>query len=232
MDFAAAFTYIFDDRSWTEKLVITVVLAALALVPFFGLVALAALLGYVVELVQNMRSGERHPLPRWDRLGEKVSGGGSVLLASVVYNLPLLVFACCALALPLGLTGDSGSFFSASLAVVLACCALPLVVLYTLVTWPMLALGTVRFADTGSVGAFFQFGDLIYTLYSDLPATARWIGFSLVANAVIGLLAAIPCLGWLAMLALVYPVQGHLLGQFALLIEDKPSRKPRRTRAV
>lgn len=229
MDFAAAFTFIFDDRNWTEKLVITVVLAALTPVPVFGLAALAALLGYVVELVQGVHSGERHPLPRWDRLGEKITSGGHVLIAGLIYNLPLLLFICCALTLPLGLTGNGSGFFSTSLAVALACCALPLIVLYTLVTWPMLALGTVRFANTGSVSAFFQFSDLIYTLYSDLPATARWVLYSLTANAVISLLTVIPCLGWLVMLALVYLVQGHLLGQFALLIEDKPpSRRLRR----
>lgn len=228
MDFAVAFTYIFEDRQWTEKMVLTVVLAALALVPLFGLVALAALLGYVLELVQNVRSAERYPLPRWDRLGEKITSGGSVLVAGLVYNLPLLLFSCCALALPLGLTGDSSGFFGTSFTVVLACCAIPLLIVYTLFTWPMLALGAVRFADTGSIGAFFQFGDLFYTLYSDLPTTVRWMIFSTLANVLTGLLVVIPCLGWLAMVALVYPVQGHLLGQFAKAIEDKPGRKPRR----
>lgn len=229
MDFAAAFTYIFEDRQWTEKMVLTVVMAALALIPLFGLVALAALLGYVVELVQNVRSAERYPLPRWDRLGEKITSGGSVLVAGLVYNLPLLLFACCALALPLGLAGgNTGSFFGTSYAVILACCVVPLLLIYTLFTWPMLALGTVRFADTGSIGAFFQFGDLLYTLYSDLSITIRWIVFSALANVVIGLLVVIPCLGWLAMVTLVYPVQGHLLSQFALAVEDKPRHRPKR----
>lgn len=228
MDFAAAFTFIFDDRKWTEKMVMTVVMAALALVPLFGLVALAALLGYVVELVQNMRSGERHPLPRWDRLGEKITSGGSVLVAGIVYNLPLLFTGCCVLALPLGLGSNNGSFFSTGFSLVLVCCVAPLLLLYTLVTWPMLALGLIRFAETGSIGAFFQFGDLFYTLYSDLPTTVRWMVFSMLANLVTGLLVVIPCLGWLAMLGLVYPVQGHLIGQFARLIEDKPARRPKR----
>jgi hypothetical protein len=229
MDFTAAFTFIFEDRQWTEKMVMTVVIAALALIPLFGLVALAALLGYVVELVQNVRSKQRHPLPRWDRLGEKVTSGGSVLVAALVYNLPLLLVSCCALALPLGLTGDATTFAGTGATLAVVCCAVPLLIAYTLVTWPMLALGTIRFADTGSISAFFQFGDLFYTLYSDLPTTARWLVFSVLANMVIGLLTVIPCLGWLAMIALVYPVQGYLLGQFALLIEDnKPGRKPKR----
>ncbi|MBZ0289933.1 MAG: hypothetical protein K8I30_20080, partial [Anaerolineae bacterium] len=92
----------------------------------------------------------------------------------------------------------------------------------------MLALGTIRYSEIGKISVFFEFGDLFATLQRNSNLTLQWVALTFIANIVFSLFNVIPCLGWLAALALTVPVQGHLLGQFALLLEEKPKRKLKR----
>lgn len=228
MTFARAFNYAFDDRQWTEKLIITAIMSLVAAIPVFGLVALAGLMGWVVELVANMRGGSNNPMPRWDNLGEKIALGANVLTAWVVYNLPNLLLLCCGLSIPL--LGDAGrsEFFAGSFAVALVCCLVPLLLVYNLAIWPMLAIGTIRYSEARQIGVFFQFGDLWKTINEQTGVVVQWLAFSLLANFLIGLLAAIPCIGWAASLVLSVPVQAHLLGQFAQQLRETRKSKPKR----
>jgi hypothetical protein len=57
---------------------------------------------------------------------------------------------------------------------------------------------------------------------------AQWVIFGIFASLVLGFFNLIPCLGQIAMMALVIPVQGHLLGQLGLLMEEKPKARPKR----
>jgi hypothetical protein len=56
----------------------------------------------------------------------------------------------------------------------------------------------------------------------------QWIVLTLLVNLTLLVLVAIPCLGWVAILALAFPIHGHLLGQFAREIGEKPKRKRQR----
>ena len=228
MDFTRAFTYIFDDRQWTEKLVITTVVAVVAIIPLLGLVAVAALLGYTVELVQNMRSGNPNPLPRWDNFGEKIALGGNVLVAIIVYNLPNLLLMCCFISIPLMSGAGRNDFFAGTFTVGLVCCLLPLLLIYNLLTFPMLALGIIRYSDAREVGVFFQFGDLFATISEQVGVFGQWMLFSFLISIAFGFVNTIPCIGWVASLALTTPVYGHLLGQLALALKDKRKGKPKR----
>jgi hypothetical protein len=81
VDIGRAFTFPFDDEDWVGKLVMVIVWTLVAAIPLIGLVGAAALAGYVVELLRNMRRGDENPLPRWDNLGEKITDGANVLVA-------------------------------------------------------------------------------------------------------------------------------------------------------
>lgn len=226
MDFARAFNYVFEDKAWVEKVVICVILSFLSGIPIFGLIALAALLGYAVELLQNVRDGVVEPLPRWKDYGELIARGGNVLVAWIAYMIPNALVICCLASVP-GFVQDS-DLFSGGFAVTALCCLVPLLLVYNLVTVPMLALGMVRYAETGTIGVFFQFSDLLATLNANFKEVGQWFILAFLASVLLGLLNIIPCLGWLASTALAVPVQGHLLGQFAALLEGKPKRKPKR----
>jgi hypothetical protein len=230
VDLARAFGYIFDDPEWTGKLVITAIIALFSAIfapLLIGLAGYALLLGYLVELVRNVRDDQPHPLPLWTDYGAKFSAGGNVLVAILVYNIPTLLVACCMGVTP-GLIGGSDQDIAGTVSFSLACCLLPLLLVYNLVTWPMLALGIGRYAETGQMGAFFQFGDLFSALQRNINVTIQWVILTFVANLILGAVAfIIPCLGTIVTLALGVPVQGYLLGHFISQVEGKPKNKPK-----
>ena len=230
MDITRAFTFSFDDEEWVNKLVLIVIWTFIAAIPIIGLVGVAALAGYMVEMLRNMRRDQLNPLPRWDNLGDKFSHGFNVLIASLVYNIPNLLLGCGFLFLVPSLgVGDSQSTTTASsAALAITCCLTVIVFGYNIIIWPLIALGTIRYAESRQITAYFQVSDLWATINRHLGQTIQWIIFSFFASLVLGALNAIPCVGWLASLALTVPVQGHLLGQFARDLE-KPKGKPKRT---
>ena len=63
------------------------------------------------------------------------------------------------------------------------------------------------------------------TLRRNLPQTFQWMMYTLIANIVIGIIAAVPCIGWAIAPALAIPIQGYLTAALAGLIET-PLRGP------
>lgn len=225
MDLSRAFSFSFDDEEWLPKLAIIVAMtfiSAILLAALVGFVPLAALAGYMVELVRNTRDGHPRPLPRWDNYGDKIAKGANVLVGWFVYAIPNTLVSCC-----LWLFGASvrDSLLGGGMNLAILCCAVPLLLLYNLVTWPMLALAIARYAEEGNIGVFFQFGDLFATLQRSTSLTLQYILYSIVVNVALGLVGIIPCVGWLAAPALAIPAHGFLIAQYAELADDKPKRK-------
>lgn len=230
MDIARAFTYTFEDRNWVETLALSAIIGfvSVILTPFLvGLIGWAALLGYQVALVNRLRRGV-NDLPRWDDFAEKIRQGSSVLTALLVYNLPNLLPACCFAAT---FTSWRDGFFGSAIGLGVVCCLIPLLLIYNLLTWPMLALGIARYAEEGNIGVFFQFGDLFNTTFQrDAGLTAQYLIFALAANIALGLVAAIPCLGWAVAPALSIQVHAALTAQFGALADQYGGPPPKRKR--
>ncbi len=218
MDIGRAFSYLFDDREWFNKVAITAILtvASILFTPLLiGLLGWAALLGYTVELVRNVRLGARHPLPRWGDFNRFISVGANVLVAVIVYSLPNLVLGCTSgiLAQNMG-SGLIGS----TLVLGLSCCLFPLLLIYNLVTVPMLAVGIGRYTEDPRINVFFEFSFLFDTLRQHSDKLIQWWLAVIVADLVFLVLGVIPVLGWLVLAGLVVPVWGMLTGQFTLAI--------------
>ena len=228
MDISRAFSYIFDDEAWIGKLVMIVVWSLVSVIPLFGLVGVAALAGYTVELLANMRRGVSSPLPEWDNLGDKIGDGANVLIAALVYNMGNFVLLCGVFLLLPSYGDGGGSSSMAGGALAITCCLMIFVIIYNVLIWPVLAVGTLRYAQMRQISVFFQFGELWDTLNRHMGLTLQWLLFSIFASLVISFFNIIPCIGWVASMALVVPVQGHLLGQFGLLMGEKPKNKPKR----
>ncbi|MCA9896021.1 MAG: hypothetical protein KC615_23710, partial [Anaerolineae bacterium] len=81
MDFGYSLSYVFEDQAWVSKLAMLVLFMLLSAIPLLGLLALAVVLGYMVELVSNVRSGLPNPLPTWDGYETKFRTGGYLLIA-------------------------------------------------------------------------------------------------------------------------------------------------------
>lgn len=219
MDIGRAFSYIFEDQEWTVKLLISGIMAFVGVITLpllVGFVAWAALLGYLADLIRNLRAGRSTPMPRWDNYPDKIRSGGSVLTAVLLYNLPNLLPLCCTLTTS---TLGSDSLFGGALSFAMTCCVFPLLLLYNVVTWPMLALGLARFSEERNIGVFFQFGDLFNTVYGSLGLTGQWVIFTFIINFGLGIVGAIPCLGWLVAPALAIPLHAYLIAHYAEGIE-------------
>lgn len=213
MDFGYAFTYIFEDKQWISKLAVLAFMLLLALIPLVGLVALAVVAGYLLQLTGNVRNGMPRPLPRWTEMSEMLATGGFLLLAMLVYNLPLILVNVVIYA---GINIISGGFLGPFMVtLVTLCCALPLSLLYTLLAWSMLAVAVSEYVDTRDPNRFFRFAHLYDVVRIYRRLTTRWVFYSMLLNVGLVIIGWIPCFGQLAVMLLAVPVHGHLLGQYA-----------------
>lgn len=219
MQFGRAFSYIFEDREWLPKLAIIFLLSALSTVPLFGLIAVAALLGYMTELIYYVRTGHPQPLPGWRSVGKTLNRGGYALGAFLIWNLPNVLVMCCFFTL-WGVAGGLGSIG----AIVVLCCAAPFLLIWNLLIYPFLGVGLIRYGEHEDISVFFQFGALFNMLRQDIPLTLEWIVWMVIVN----VLAVIPLVGWAFALAFWVPVQGHLIGQYAARLDHLPKAKGKR----
>ena len=225
MDITRAFTYAFEDKEWASKLAMTavVVFASAVLTPLLvGFVGWAAIAGYLVELVANIRDGVAQPLPTWNDFGGKIGRGVNVLTAVIVYNLPLALIGCCSWVLN-GIVGNSSG--NSIIVLAMGCCLLPFSLIYTLLSWPILALALGRYIDDERLSVFFEIGSLVATLQERREITVQYVVFTFLADLALGVLGLIPCIGWVAGAMLAVPVHGALIGQFASAILGKLKRK-------
>jgi hypothetical protein len=108
---------------------------------------------------------------------------------------------------------------------VLVCCLFPIALAYGLIALPMYALGMARFVDDPRLSTFLQVGRLLGALRARQQIAIQYVLYAILASLIMGVLASIPCLGWVVQLALTVPVNGALTGQFGqLMIDEKPKR--------
>jgi hypothetical protein len=228
LNIAQALTYVFDDREWATKLGISAVIALVSflLTPvLLGLVGWAILLGYQVALVRNIRAGMTHPLPTWENIDGYLSAGGNAMIAFVIYNLPNIIIGI-VLGFGFGVSGDA-PFTGGVVLTAITCCLLPLLFVYNAIVYPMFALGMGRYVDEPQTATFFDISNLFGLLRLHTDKAIKWLVATILVGLLIAIVALIPCLGQIAALALVTPVFGHLVGQFATQVMGKPiKRKP------
>lgn len=213
MDFSRAFTYSFDDKDWVGKLAILAILtfASIALMPmlFIGVAPLCILLGYMVEIVRNVREEQSMLLPRWDNYADLLNKGIGVLIALIIYNAPLIIMGFCFLA-------TDGVFTFIAL-----CCLTPFMFIYAIFAYPMFGAGFILYSESGKVNDFFELFKVFIMMSGMGSHTVVWLFMAFGANIALSLIAIIPCLGWVATAALTIPVQGYLLGQYALKYDKR-----------
>lgn len=215
MEFGRAFTYVFEDKEWVSKLVILVVMVFASFIPVFGLVAVCALLSYITDITKNVRNGHPRPLPKWIDYGDLISRGAYVLLATLIYNLPLLFIVI----LMYSFSSVIGvSLFGAFAYVVIFACMMPILFIYMIIAWSMLAVALIQYGETGDNGVFYHFGKLFRVVQSNTFLTLQWAFLSIAANILLSIVGVIPCIGQIAVPALYIPVQGYLMGQYGRLI--------------
>lgn len=227
MNISRAFTFAFDDRDWLAKLLVTalVTVGAVLLTPvLIGIPLLAALLAWQADVARQVRLGLPRPLPQWDNFSGRLRRGLHLLTGLVVYNIPNALLGCCiALVMP----SLNQTFTGTSVTLGLTCCVFPLLIIYNIIIWPLLALAIARYGERGEVGAFFEFGPLLALARRHSDVTIQFLLASALANIVFLLFAVIPCAGWVAVPALFAPVHGYLMGDYAARVLGKPATAAR-----
>jgi len=177
--------------------------------------------------VRNVRLGVRDPLPHWDDFNRYISNGFQVATAVLAYSGPNLVLGC----ISAFVTQNMGSgLIGSTLVLGFSCCLFPLLLIYNLVTVPMLAIGIGRYAEDPRINVFFEFSFLFETLRQHTDKVVRFWLAAIVIDIILIMCVVIIVIGWVVLVALLVPVYGMLTGQFALAIlgglKSKPPQSP------
>jgi hypothetical protein len=230
MDIGKSFSYPFDDKQWVSKMGLG---ALISLVPILNF----AMTGYMIQIVRNMLNDMQEPLPNWDDLGKKFMDGLMLVLAGLVYALPIIVLSCLPLSImtiPAIIASGNSDFQDVSNAIsgaggVLLAAMSCLFVIYGLVLSVIFPAIYVNYAKEGTFASCFKLREVFNIIGKNAGAFFTAWGISLVAGLVVGLVAGIvgsilgliPCIGWIASIIIslgvgVYMmmIYSHLFGQF------------------
>jgi len=229
MDLSQAISYPFDDAEWVSKLAMMALLtfAMVILMPFLfvGVVPLCVLLGYALDIIDNVRQKATYPMPRWGSLQDYLARGAGMLPALILYNLPLILGMCC---LTIVRASVGSTFLEGIMLLGVLCCITPLLILYFAYTWPMLANATAKYARGQSPKVFFEVGKLADTVNAVFGPSMQLALLFMLVN--VGLLALqlIPVIGQLLFFALYVPIIAHLIGQYARIMDKNDPHRKRR----
>jgi hypothetical protein len=230
MDFTRAFRYILDDKDWLSKVGLGLLIMAVPILNF-------AWIGYQVQIIRNVRKNEAVILPTWDDLGKKFMDGLMIVLAGLIYSLPILLVSCLPLAIMLvpALASDNQDLFNVLMtsSMVVYFCLICLFVLYALVISIISPIMRVFYAKEGTFAACFKIREFFQTLSRNAgPFFTIWLvslGVSIGVSVAVSIVGAVvgwfPIIGQLVLLALglagpayVAYFSSHMYGQFAALV--------------
>lgn len=148
INFGKAFTFIFDDESWFDKLIVPILVS---LIPVVGELALA---GYIVRTIKNVIQNEAQPLPDF-QFGEDLSRGFRLFLIGLVYSLPIMLVVGLALIPMLRLNNNESI---SALAVIFLVVALLLMIAYGFFMMMIQPIMVANFAVKDSFASGFELG--------------------------------------------------------------------------
>lgn len=160
MNFGKAFTYIFDDKEWFDKLIVPVLVS---LIPIIGTFAL---MGYTLRTVKNVIQNEVDPLPRF-QFGEDLGRGFRFFLIGLVYSLPILL-AVGLMFIPVWTINNNDSVGALGMIVLVFGGLLILVYGLFLAIFEPIAMANFAVKDTFASG--FEWGNFFKRLGNNFPA--------------------------------------------------------------
>jgi len=194
MDIGKAFTYMFEEDKWVEKLLIGGLLMLVPIVNFFAI-------GYALRALKNISEGKHPILPEWDDWGDDwVKGLISSFVVPFIYSLPLML-AAIPFIIVLSATASVGTQYgyggnyqtSTGLATVCRLMFSCLAALWGLLIGIVYPAGTVKYAREGQFANYFQFRELFRFIKDNLADYIVAILISIVASIVAGIVGGIAC---------------------------------------
>jgi hypothetical protein len=209
MDFGLAFSFPFKDPDWLKKIVI---IGLVGLIPVIGQFVL---LGWAFEIVRRVIRNHPEPLPNLE-FGENLGKGFQVWLIYLVYAIPIFIMM-----IPIALLDNAGANMLANggdtggtaVAVLAACCG-AVAFLYGILMTLVIPAAVGNFADKGSVGAAFRFGE-VFGLVRAAPVAYLIIMLTMVfISPIVASIGTILCVvGVVLTLAYSQAIVYHLTGQ-------------------
>ncbi len=205
MNYSKALSFVFEDPDWVKKLAIGGLLAFLSF--YCGLIFIIGffLLGYYLQILRQVASGEYHMLPQWSNWGQLFIDG--ILGAAILFAYFVIVGGIGAIAIVYFATNP----YMHEAEMLIGIVVVSLIMLFALALLGNIAL--VRFAIAENFGAAFNFSgypDLLRRHYGSILAITV---FSLVLNGIllcVGLGIFSPFTNFWGLV-----VQAHLFGQLA-----------------
>lgn len=224
MNIEKSITYVFEDQEWVSK---TLLAAIISNVPILNL----AWVGYMMEIIRSVSDRDPDPLPDWSRLGQNFINGLLLMLAALIYSLPLLVTAVFPfLGLLLGfipaeqnLQEYAAGVFGIAL-FILVCCIMVYAILLSLYFPGVM----INYARKGKFGACFQGREIFDIIFGNAGEYLLALGVSIAASIGIGILISvislllvwIVCIGWILLFVVgavanvwIGTIFAHLAGQ-------------------
>jgi len=181
MNFSKAFTYIFDDQRWLEKLVIPLLVM---LIPVIGWMVVA---GYLMHVTHNVAEHQAEPLPEL-KFGADLGRGFKAFVANLGYGLPAVLVSLL-LFLPLVLTGNGND--PTLIAITLAIFCGFLILIYALLLSILMPTVNANLAVKERIGAAFDLKEIFRMLRNNFKAWLIVIGGALLCSAFIAPLGGI-----------------------------------------
>jgi hypothetical protein len=210
MDIGSSFTYMFEDDNWIKKIAIGGVVSIIPIANF-------ATLGYLVQLIRNVRAGQPLPLPEWDQFGQYFIDGLWIFVIFLVWSIPIIIVACLQGIAGATLTDNQNQTTAYS---IISGCLGCLSFLWALVLGIFYPAILVRFAEVGELMAGFRFGEIFGIISADvgnyiIVVLLIWVA-SLIAS--LGLILCV--IGIIFTQFWAYLVSGNLMGQLATQRQD------------
>lgn len=210
MDFARAFSYIFEDSEWLKKVGIA---ALVLLIPLVGPIAV---LGWSLAVTKRLTEGQTtNLLPGWENFSDHLMLGLKAFVVGFAYSLPVVLISSCVNLLPLVAENMSGDAYEAMLMVstVVSICFGCFGFLYGIFLGLILPAAYARVAITGEIGAGFRFAEIFALVKAAIGAYVLVLIGSIAAGfvATLGLIACV--IGVIFTAALSYAIMGHFYGQ-------------------
>ncbi len=208
MDFGLAFSFPFKDPDWFKKI------GLVGLVSLIPIIGQFVLFGWALQITKRVIDGVDNALPDLD-FGEQLGKGFQVFLISLVYSLPIII-----LSIPLAIvdststnmlgSGDNTGGY-AFMAISLCCGGLMLLYAIALAFIYPAAVG--NFAAKGSLGAAFQFSEVL-GLVRKAPVAYVVVILGYIVAGIIAPLGTIACvIGAILTSTYAYAAIAHFEGQ-------------------
>jgi len=211
MNFGKAFTHVFDDPDWINKVLIPILVG---LIPVIGQLVVS---GWMLDLTRNVSNRVDRPLPELD-FGAQLSRGFRWWLVAVVYTLPMFVLYLL-IFVPVLASSDSNG--PSALGIILMVLAGILMFLFGLVLLVLMPAAQATFAVTDSFKSALDFKALFRLVRNNITAWLLVIGGTIVAGFIAPMGAIALGIGAIVTAFYSQTITAHLTGQAYTMSQAK-----------